>query len=65
VFWLASTIEVRSRLWLGGLISTRRDRELIRAALWGTPQCVCEGMLLCTDALLSYAKQADYNEKRD
>ncbi len=30
VYWLASALEVRSRLWLGGVISHHRDRFLIR-----------------------------------
>jgi hypothetical protein len=30
VYWLASAMEVRSRLWLGGMISRHRDKELIR-----------------------------------
>ena len=30
IYWLASALEVRSRLWVGGLISHSRDRHLIR-----------------------------------
>lgn len=33
VYWLASALEVKSRLWLGGSISEHRDRELIRTLL--------------------------------
>ena len=33
VYWLASALEVKSRLWLGGSISQHRDRELIRTLL--------------------------------
>lgn len=59
VFWLASAIEARSRLWLDGLISTRRDRELIRALLFRVRRSGCvRAILLCTDGLLGYAKQA-------
>jgi hypothetical protein len=59
VMWLASALEVRSRLWLGGVISSRRDRELIRVLLMRIRACgpVAE-VLLCTDGLASYAKQA-------
>lgn len=59
VMWLASALEVRSRLWLGGVISSRRDRELIRVLLMRVRACgpVAE-VLLCTDGLASYAKQA-------
>ena len=33
VYWLASAMELRSRLWLGGMISRHRDKELIRGLL--------------------------------
>jgi transposase-like protein len=33
VYWLASAMEVRSRLWLGGDISRYRDGRLIRSLL--------------------------------
>lgn len=33
IFWLASALEVRSRLWLGGMISRHRAGELIRGLL--------------------------------
>lgn len=33
VYWLASALEVRSRLWLGGVVSQHRDRQLIRRLL--------------------------------
>ena len=33
VMWLASALEVSTRLWLGGVISVRRDRTLIRRVL--------------------------------
>lgn len=34
VYWLASAMEVRSRLWLGGMISRQRDKEVIRGLLF-------------------------------
>lgn len=59
IFWLASSIEVKSRLWLGGAISSSRDRALIRALLLRVRSCGCtQTILLCTDGLASYAKQA-------
>src|SRR5215211_329556 len=59
VMWLASALEVGSRLWLGGVVRVHRDRQLIRALLWQIRACgsVTE-MLLCTDGLGCYAKQA-------
>lgn len=59
VVWLAAALEVRSRLWLGGVVSVSRDRELIRALLRRVRACgPVAAVLLCTDGLASYAKQA-------
>jgi hypothetical protein len=33
IYWLAAALEVRSRLWLGGVISHSRDRHLVRSLL--------------------------------
>ena len=57
--WLASALEVGSRLWLGGDVRVHRDRQLIRALLWRIRKCGSVAqILLCTDGLASYAKQA-------
>lgn len=37
IYWLASAMEVRSRLWLGGALSRHRDDQLIRALYY----CEC------------------------
>lgn len=59
VYWLASAIEVRSRLWLGGVISGHRDGALIRALLLRVRACgPVEKVLLVTDGLASYKSQA-------
>lgn len=59
VYWLASALEVRSRLWLGGVISLHRDRELIRSLLELTGECApVEHILVLTDGLASYKSQA-------
>ena len=50
VMWLASALEVSSRLWLGGVVSLRRDRALIRTLLSGCGpadrlrECFCAPM---------------------
>ena len=52
-------MEVNSRLWLGGGVSRHRDRELIRRLLIGVRGCgPVERILLVTDGLASYARQA-------
>ena len=59
VFWLASAMEVRSRLWLGSMISQHRDGRLIRGLLIRVRRCgPVEKILLVTDGLSSYKSQA-------
>jgi hypothetical protein len=59
LYWLASAMEVRSRLWLGGMISRHRDKELIRGLLLRVRCCgPLEKILLVTDGLSSYKSQA-------
>jgi transposase-like protein len=59
VLWLASALAVASRLWLGGDVSPTRDRHLIRALLERAWACGTKrALLLCTDGLASYPKQA-------
>jgi hypothetical protein len=59
VVWLASAISVTSRLWLGGVVQIRRDRGLIRLLLERVRSCgTFDALLLCTDGLSSYPKQA-------
>ncbi len=59
IFWLACALEVRSRLWLGGVISESRDRGLIRSVFMRVRECgSVSKVLLVTDGLASYARQA-------
>jgi hypothetical protein len=59
IYWLASALEVRSRLWLGGVISHSRDRHLVRSLLIRVRSCGrLERILLVTDGLSSYLSQA-------
>jgi transposase-like protein len=59
VMWLATALEVKSRLWLGGVVRVHRDRQLIGALLWQIRECGSVAqILLCTDGLACYAKQA-------
>jgi hypothetical protein len=59
VMWLASALSVTSRLWLGGVVQIRRDRALIRTLLEGVRACgTFDILLLCTDGLAAYPKQA-------
>ena len=59
VLWLASALLVGSRLWLGGVVQAHRDRGLIRSLLERVRACgAFDTLLLCTDGLSSYPKQA-------
>jgi len=59
VMWLAGALVVESRLWLGGVVSIRRDRELSRTLLSRVRACgSVRAVLLCTDGLASYPKAA-------
>ncbi len=59
IYWLASALEVRSRLWLGGIVSRHRDTALIRELMVRVRACgPIEHILLVTDGLASYKSQA-------
>ena len=56
VMWLATALEVKCRLWLGGVVRVHRDRRLIRALLWRIRACGSVAhILLCTDGLACLA----------
>src|SRR5207244_668408 len=59
--WLAMAIEVTTRLWLGGVVSAKRNKSLIRELMQhvrGTA-CMCGcclsgGLLVCVDGFAAY-----------
>jgi transposase-like protein len=55
VIWMALAIWVPTRLWLGGVISPKRDMELIQAlADKVRKMALCRPLLLAVDGLVSY-----------
>lgn len=56
--WLAMALCVPSRLWLGGVLSERRDKELARAVAGLVRSCGTGGtrpsLLVCTDGWTPY-----------
>ena len=53
--WMALAMMVSTRLWLGGVISVRRDKELIRALVAQIRQvALCRPLLVAVDGLSSY-----------
>jgi transposase-like protein len=57
VIWMAMAMMVSSRLWLGGVISSRRDKVLIQAlADKVRAMALCRPLLVAVDGLPSYVK---------
>lgn len=55
--WMALAMMVSTRLWLGGVISERRDYALIAALAFKIRQvALCRDLLLAVDGLVSYVK---------
>ena len=55
VLWLAMALMVRTRLWLGGVISPQRDRHLIGRLAQQIRACaLCRPLLICVDGLAAY-----------
>jgi len=53
--WMALALMVSTRLWLGGALSTRRDKQLIRQlAARVRVMALCRPLLLAVDGLPSY-----------
>jgi hypothetical protein len=55
--WMALAVMVRTRLWLGGVVSPKRDRALIGALVGGLrAMALCRPLLLAVDGLASYVQ---------
>jgi transposase-like protein len=53
--WMAMAMAVESRLWLGGVISRRRDGQLITTLVQTIKRCLKSlAVLVCVDGLASY-----------
>lgn len=53
--WQAMALSVPSRLWLGGVISAHRDKQLIRTLATQIRACaLTTSVLICVDGLSSY-----------
>jgi transposase-like protein len=54
-FWMALAIWVQPRLWMGGVVSPKRDLDLIQALADKVKQmALCRPLLLAVDGLSSY-----------
>ena len=55
IFWMALAIWVPTRLWMGGVVSPKRDLDLIQAlADKVRSMALCRPLLLAVDVLASY-----------
>jgi transposase-like protein len=57
IVWMAMAIEVRTRLWLGGAVSTSRDTVLITNLMQKVRNCaLCRPLLFCADGCAAYVR---------
>ena len=57
ILWMAMAIQVQTRLWLGGVLSTSRDTDLISTLIYQVRRCaVCRPLLFCVDGCSTYVR---------
>ena len=55
ILWVAMAIQVQTRLWLGGALSTSRDKNLIVTLIQKVRNCaLCRSLLFCVDGCKTY-----------
>ncbi len=55
IVWLAMALQVRTRLWLAGVIGVQRDTALITALIQQVRRCaLCRPLLFCVDGFRTY-----------
>ena len=55
IVWMAMAMQVQTRLWLGGVLSQRRDKHLMRALMQQVRNCaLCRPLLFCVDGCVTY-----------
>jgi len=61
ILWMAMAIQVQTRLWLGGTLSTARDRRLIVALMQQIRHsALCRPLLFCVDGCAAYVRAIRY-----
>ena len=58
IIWIALAMDVTTRLWLAGVVSTSRDRRLIDSLFHHVRACCqfVQALLVCTDGFAAYPK---------
>lgn len=55
IVWMAMAMAVPTRLWLGGVLSAHRDKQLLHALMQRVRQCaLCRPLLFCVDGCAAY-----------
>jgi transposase-like protein len=55
IVWMATALQVSTRLWLGGVVSRQRDNSLITALVQIIKACaLCRPLLVCVDGFTAY-----------
>jgi len=55
IVWLATALQVSSRLWLGGVMGAVRDGDLITRLIQKV-RALCRPLLFCTDGFRAYGR---------
>lgn len=57
VLWVAVALQVATRLWLGGVVSRRRDQALVQRLMAQVKACaLCRPLLICVDGFSGYLR---------
>ncbi len=58
LIWIALAMDVTTRLWMAGVVSTSRDRRLIDRLFQHVRACcqLVQALLVCTDGFAAYPK---------
>jgi transposase-like protein len=55
ILWMAMALQVSTRLWLGGMLDTSRNAELLTALIEKVRRCaLCRALLFCVDGCQTY-----------
>ena len=55
IVWMASALQVSTRLWLGGVLSAKRDERLMATLMRQVRACaLCRPLLFCVDGCQTY-----------
>ena len=61
IIWVARALEVRTRLWVGGVLSPQRDLNLLVKLMQGVRQCaLMRPLLICVDGWRSYKRAVQH-----